>query len=81
MPIDEKTLSLPLIPSITISRLPIVITQKPQKTRACIKPVTGFLKIFVCPIAILSIIKNLLPKSLIGNVFVSLKISKSLRIV
>src|ERR1035437_9821281 len=33
-PRDFKTLSVPVSPSITISRLPNIITQNPQKTRA-----------------------------------------------
>ena len=66
-PRNFKTLSVPVSPSITISRLPKMITQNPQKTRAWNKPITGRRNIFVCPKATVSITFILLPKSLTGN--------------
>ena len=81
-PRKRSTFSVPETPSITISMLPIRITQKPQKTRACSSPITGLRKILVCPKATFSMSMVRCPICLTGKAgLVSLKNLINLRVV
>jgi hypothetical protein len=72
-PKNESTLSVLKTPSMTISILPISITQKPQKTRACRNPITGRLKILLWKKATSKRTLKRLPKSFTGNGLVKVK--------